>query len=109
MCIRDSLRSLHVAGITDGHELAPRSTRAIVKPDPEPQAALTRALFPGADDIHLDADMNGVPGLVSRIPAIEVVVVNAHRHEEVGSHLDIEVHQVVRLPPINHPILADVL
>ncbi|MNC96293.1 hypothetical protein D3C83_136320 [compost metagenome] len=53
---------------------------------------LTGDLLPNTYDILFRANMNGVPGLVSRIPTIKVVVVNAHGHKISCAHFDKEFH-----------------
>ena len=57
----------------------------------------------------LTSDLRGVPGLVDRVVASEVVVVGTHRHEELGPHLDVQIHQASGIPLVDHPVLADVL
>ena len=80
-----------------------------MKANAEMQPTLARGLFPRAYDVHLGADAHRVPRLVGRIPAVEVVVVNAHGHEVMRAHLDIQIHQLIRIPPVNHPVVGDVL
>ena len=70
---------------------------------------LARGLFPSADDVHLGADAHGVPRLIIRIQAVEVVVMHAHGHEISRAHFDIQIHQLIGLPSVNHPVMADVL
>ena len=64
-----------VAGVAHRHPLPPSSSRRVVKPDAETHALLARDGSPRANHVHLHADPYGIPGLVGRIPAVEVVMV----------------------------------
>ena len=83
-------RARLVAGVTHRHELAPSPGRRVVKADAKTHSMLARDFFPSADDVHLGTDVHRVPRLIFRIPAIEIVVMNAHRHEVTRPHFDIQ-------------------
>ena len=102
-------RTVLVAGVTHRHELAPSPGRRGVKPDAKTHSMLARGFFPGADNVHLGTDIHRIPRLISRIPVVEIVVMIAHRHEVARAHFDVQIHQLIWLPPVNPPIVSDVL
>ena len=76
-----------------GREYTPQEISGMIlaklKADAEAQTASMRDLFPSADDVDLGANPDRVPRLIRGIPAIEIVVMNAHRHEVARTHLDV--------------------
>ena len=67
------------------------------------QAGRMSRIAPGPDNIALRAHGDYVPGIVLRIPHVEVVVMNSHAHEVFGSRFLIEPHQVPRIEPFGFP------
>ena len=53
----------------------------------EPQPAIAREPCPGADDVLLRADVDGVPGVVRGVVGVEVVVMIRERDEILGAGL----------------------
>jgi hypothetical protein len=67
--------------------------------DTEAEAAFAGCRSPDADDVLLGAGGCGVPAwLVSGVPHVEVVVVDAHGEEVLCAGFDVEVHEVFGIP-----------
>src|SRR5208283_2116809 len=79
-----------IAAVADRHELLPNSTRRAVKGDPELEPLRTSSFSPGSDDVLFRSDIHAVPGLVLRVPAIEVAMVGGKCYEIFGPCLGIK-------------------
>ena len=75
----------------------------------EPQPVPACGFRPNADDVFLGADIDRVPGLVPRIPAVEIAVVIGQRHEVLGPRPLVEPDQLLGIPLLGLPQVADVL
>ena len=97
-----------VTAIPDRHELLPNSPRRAMKGDPELEPLRTSNFFPGSHDVLSRSDIHAVPGLVLRVPAIEVSMVVGKCDEILGSGLGIEPNQFLGIPVVRPPDMADV-
>src|ERR1035438_6845297 len=79
-----------VAAVADRHKLPPCPSWRAVIGDPEPEPVRARDLSPGPHDVLLRSDLYAVPGLMLRVPAVEVVMVIPERHEIFGAGLGVE-------------------
>src|SRR5512134_2147070 len=66
----------------------------------------TGNLFPYSNNILFWPDIYGIPWLIGRVPTIEIIVVNTHSHKVTGTHLNIQIHQLLWIPSVNYPIAA---
>ena len=101
-------RAGRVAAIPDRHELPPSAPgRAMIRGS-ELEAVRASGLCPRAHDVLLRPDIHAIPGLVFRVPAIEVVMVVGDRDEVLGAGLGVQPDQLLRFPVLRMPEIADV-
>src|SRR5208337_4789693 len=99
----------NVALVAHGQKLVPHAAWRPVIADAKSQPVRTRHLGPGLYDVALGTYIHAVPGLVFRIPAIEVVMVRGQRNKVFGSRALIKLHKSFRVPSLGFPKMADVL
>ena len=75
--------------------------------DAEAQAVGAGNLRPGADNVLLGADVDGVPGLVLRVVGVEIVVVIGERDKVFRAGPLVEGHQFLRLPFLGLPEVVE--
>ncbi len=77
--------------------------------DAESQAQLLRGLLPVADDVTVRSHLHGVPFVVSGVPEVEVVMMDAHAHEVARAGLLVHGHQAIGVPFLGLPERDDIL
>src|ERR1700690_2466691 len=100
-------RTRGVAAVADRHELLPHPAGCAMNGDSEPEPLRAGNFFPGADDILSRSDFHTVPRLISRVPAIEVVVVIGECHEIPGAGLGVKSNQFLGIPVLRPPDMTD--
>ncbi len=101
-------RAGRVAAVPDRHELSPNPPRRAMIGDSELEPLRAGGLSPRAHDVLFRPDIHAVPGLVLRVPAIEVVMVVGDGDEVLGAGLGIEPDQFLGIPVLRPPDMADV-
>ncbi len=96
-------RACRVALVANGEKLIPDAMRRSVIADSESQSVGARRLRPGAHDVALRADVDAVPGLILRIPAIEVVVMSGQGDEIFRTGPLVELDQRIGVPSLRLP------
>ncbi len=98
-----------VTAVADCHKLAVRPCGSGVETDSKRHIVFCRDFLPYPHDILMRPHVHGIPGLIGRIPAVEIVVMVAHCHKIPCAHSDIKLHQVLRIPQIYVPVVANIL
>ena len=76
--------------------------------DSEPEPLRAGNFFPGADDILSRSDIDAIPRLVFRVPAIEVSMVIGECDEIFGPGPGVEPNQFRGVPVLRPPDMTDV-
>ena len=88
--------------------LQPRPGMRGVYADAEGQSGLLAGVAPAAGQVLLGSDVHRVPLLVGRVPQVEVVVVVAQCHEVACTHALVEADQLLGVPVLGFPVVAEV-
>jgi len=97
-----------IAAIADRHELLPYPAGCAMNGDSEPEPLRAGNFFPGADDILSRSDIDAIPRLVFRVPAIEVSMVIGECDEIFGPGPGVEPNQFRGVPVLRPPDMTDV-
>lgn len=79
-----------------------------MKGDPELEPVRASNFSPGSDDVLSRSDIHGIPRLVLRVPAVKIVMMIGKRDEILGSGLGIEPNQLLGIPLVRPPEVANV-
>src|SRR4051794_26154447 len=77
--------SAGIALVSNGKELVPHAMRRPVIAHTKSQPVRTRRLRPGSYDVTFRAHIDAVPGLILRVPTIEIVMMIGDRHKVFGA------------------------
>jgi hypothetical protein len=89
--------------IANGKELVPDPMRRSVIADAETQPVGAGHLLPGPHDVALGTDVHCIPGLILRIPAIEVVVMRSQGDEIFRAGPLVKLDQRIGVPTLRLP------